>query len=332
MPGPLGTSTNDPIVDEGTLCRHASSTPGTTCQTKPSHQHRMPGFHHHRAPISHPPQGCACNRDITLDELRKVFVKQKRKVCERYLPHINSTCKTYGITTCLRKAHFLAQIGHESGELHYTAEELPEGKNESDVYDGYKGRGLIQITYLRNYKAYGKSVHHDFLKKHRKQLEQPAWATDSAGWYWTKGDGQDLSGLADKNDLLAITARVNGAFNGFEDRKKHLQSAFTTLKVRNCDTAGIGNQTFLPFKDSDIYSNIIQAFAWGCWNDQTAGKSGVDKSAEQQKQGYLRFLELSKQLGQTHGKGPMCCTIKGKHHHFAFSPEKMQSLATEGSK
>jgi hypothetical protein len=34
MPGPLGTNTNNPAVDEGTMCRQASSAPGTTCQTK----------------------------------------------------------------------------------------------------------------------------------------------------------------------------------------------------------------------------------------------------------------------------------------------------------
>jgi hypothetical protein len=78
---------------------------------------------------------CGCSRDISLDELCKVFSRQSRKKCEQYLPHINSTCRKYGITTCLRKAHFLAQVGHEPGELRYTAEVLRKGMKEFEVYD-----------------------------------------------------------------------------------------------------------------------------------------------------------------------------------------------------
>ncbi|MFZ4859447.1 MAG: glycoside hydrolase family 19 protein [Desulfuromonadaceae bacterium] len=267
--------------------------------------------------------GCACNREITLNELCKVFTKQKKKVCELYLPHINSTFENYDITTCLRKAHFLAQIGHESGELLYTAEVLGKGKKESGVYDGYKGRGLIQITWGKNYKAYGDEVGHDFLGEHRDDLTQPEWATDSAGWYWTSGSGKDLNDLADNNDLLAITARVNGGFNGFDDRKKILQLGFKILKVSTCKTAGIGNQVFRSFKESEIYNNIAHAFAWGCWNDPNTGKNGVLKSPEEQKNGYLRFLELNKEMVQKNLK------LKSR---YGFSPEKMLSLATEGTK
>jgi predicted chitinase len=271
-------------------------------------------------PIASQNLSCACDRDITLDELCKVFAKQKRKVCEQYLPHINATFRTYGISTCLRKSHFLAQIGHESGELLYAAEVLGKKVKEAEVYDGYKGRGLIQLTWGRNYKAYGKKVSHDFSGEHRKELDQPAWATDSAGWFWTSGGGQDLNALADKNDLLAITARVNGAFNGFEDRRTHLQLAQKTLKVNECKTACIGSQTFRPFKDSDCYNNIVQAFAWRCWNDLKSGKSGVARSAAEMKNGYLRFLDMTKDAGQKQWK---------LRHHFGFSPEKMLALATE---
>jgi predicted chitinase len=267
--------------------------------------------------------GCACGRGLTIDELCEIFAKQKRKVCQQYLAPVNSTVKRYSITTCLRKAHFLAQIGHESGELRYSAEVLKKGTNESAVYDGYKGRGLIQITYARNYMAYGKSVHHNFQGLHRRDLEQPAWATDSAGWYWTAGSGPDLNRLADKNDLLAITARVNGGFNGLEDRKVHLQSAMLTLQVHGCKASGCGDQHFRPFKDSDIYNNRIHSFAWGCWNDPASGKSGVVKSAEDLRAGYRRFLELSKESGQRN---------RAEHTHFGFSPEKMHELATEGLK
>jgi putative chitinase len=153
-------------------------------------------------------------------------------------------------------------------------------------------------------------------------LEEPEWATDSAGWYWTTGSSRNLNDLADKNDLLAITALVNGAFNGFEDRRKHLEAAISVLKVSGCKTSGIGNEKFRPFKDSDIYNKMILSFAWGCWNDPNSGKSGVDKSVEQRKLGYQRFLDLYNAL-----------TPAQQHHlksRYGFNPKKMISLATEG--
>jgi len=261
---------------------------------------------------------------MTLDELCAIFAQRKRGICEKYLPYLNATFKAYDISTCLRKAHFLAQVADESAELHYTSEILPKGKKESQVYDGYKGRGLIQITWKRNYKAYGGAVHHDFLGKHKKDLEKPEWATDSAGWYWTEGSSEDLNDLADKNDLLEITALVNGAFNGFEDRRKHFEAAKKALGVNDCTTANVGKDPYKAFKDSEVHDNRVQSFAWGAWNDPKAGKKGVVASADARKEGYLRYLELLKEL-EKEGK-------KETKHHFGFSPEKMKSLAEEGSK
>ena len=41
----------------------------------------------------------------------------------------------------------------------------------------------------------------------------------------------DSSSLNGQNDLLAITTHINGAFNGFEDRRKLLAAAFIHLKA-----------------------------------------------------------------------------------------------------
>lgn len=263
---------------------------------------------------------CACNRDLTIDELAKIYSKQSRQVCALYLPFINAAFKEYNINTCLRKSHFLAQLGHESGELRHTSEILRKGVKESDVYDGYKGRGLIQITYESNYRAYGKRVKRSFLGSDRTELEKPQWATDSAGWYWTSGSGKDLNCLADDNDLLAITAQVNGGFNGFEDRRKRLEKSFEVLNVRRCKNVVVTAQSFSPFPHSAIFNNRVYAFAWGCWNDTRTGKTGVVKSADERKLGYKRYLELSES-----GK-------KSNNSHYGFSPEEMLALAKEGAK
>jgi predicted chitinase len=270
---------------------------------------------------------CACNRDITLDELCSIYKAQKRSKCESFLPALNATFKAYGMNSCLRKAHFLAQVGHESGELTYVAETLPKGKKEADVYDGYKGRGLLQITYKKNYQAYGKVVNHDFTDDHRVDLEDPKWATDSAGNYWTTHNNVDLNGYADKNDLLAVTARVNGGYNGFADRLTHLKRGFTVLKVRDCPTVKIGKEDYVEFAKSDVYANDVYSFGWGCWNDPKGGKAGVKPQLPaDRKAGYARYLEFrALQL-----KLPVAQQPTKKH--YGFTVKEMDALAKEGVK
>ncbi len=44
------------------------------------------------------------------------------------------------------------------------------GKSESEVYDGYKGRGLMQITYKSNYEGYGKAINENFLGANKVRI------------------------------------------------------------------------------------------------------------------------------------------------------------------
>ena len=302
--------------------------------------------------LNYTPVSCACDRDITIDELCWIYPHQKRKKCEAYLPLLNNTFRNYNINTCLRKAHFLAQVGHESGELQYTAEGLAKGHTESKDYGGYKGRGLIQLTFKNNYTNYGAAVKLDFLDENRLDLEKPEWATDSAGWYWTSGvPNHDLNLLADKNDLLAITAFINGAFNGFSDRRKYLATAFSALKVGLCPNTNVGTEAFRKFKESECASHSLQAFAWGAWNDIKTAKAGVNpKNAEDRKEGYSRYLELKGPLekkptetpdhriptGHPHKPTPRPHQVPSKPkktaRHFGYTEDQMDSLAQDGSK
>lgn len=62
-----------------------------------------------------------CDKDITLDEIKKICIDDKGKclvsdlsMITAALPHLNKYRKKVGINTCVRKAHFLAQISQES--------------------------------------------------------------------------------------------------------------------------------------------------------------------------------------------------------------------------
>jgi putative chitinase len=120
-------------------------------------------------------------------------------------------------------AHFLAQVGHESGQLRYVLE-LASGKayegradlGNTSPGDGvrYKGRGLIQITGKHNYVLCGLALDLPLLDT-PELLEEPAYAAASAGWFW---HNKNLNALADLDDLVKVTKRINGGTNGMLDR------------------------------------------------------------------------------------------------------------------
>lgn len=146
-----------------------------------------------------------------------------------WLPLIQSACDEFGVSaTSLRMAAFLAQIGHESERLVYTSEiwgptaaQLAyEGRTDlGNTFPGdgslFRGRGLIQITGRRNYLLAAMGLELD-LSNHPELLEEPGNAARSAAWWWSN---RGLNALADQQQFITITRRINGGINGLEDRQ-----------------------------------------------------------------------------------------------------------------
>lgn len=137
------------------------------------------------------------------------------------------------INTPLRQAHFLAQLGHESGSLLYTAELASGAAYEGRIDLGntqpgdgprFKGRGLIQITGRTNYTNYGSDRGQDYITGVNPNLlaTDANIAADCSGWFWAT---RQLNELADNDDLLTITRRINGGTNGLDDRTNRLKLA-----------------------------------------------------------------------------------------------------------
>ena len=145
-----------------------------------------------------------------------------------FVPVLNAAMGHYQIIGPKRVAAFIAQIGHESGQLKYVkeiwgptaAQAKYEGRKDlgnTVAGDGskYRGRGLIQITGRANNMACGEALGLDLIKQ-PELLEKPQHACMSAAWFWaTKG----LSTLADPGQFDKITQRINGGQNGAADRQ-----------------------------------------------------------------------------------------------------------------
>ena len=185
---------------------------------------------------------------------------------EQWLDPLNETFDKYQINTPQRQACFLGQTLHESGNFKFTRENLnysakalmstwpsrfpdmdtamqyerqPE-KIASKVYLGrmgnetpedaakYIGRGLIQCTGKEAYQYCGEAIGVDLLAN-PELLEEPRYATLSAGWFWNK---KGLNALADEgtsDSFEVMTKRINGGLLGLDDRKSKMIEALKAL-------------------------------------------------------------------------------------------------------
>jgi putative chitinase len=120
--------------------------------------------------------------------------------------------------------HFTAQ---ESLEFAHDEERIANrvyggrlGNGSEDSGDGfrYRGRGLIHVTGRDNYAQAGRAVGVDLVAL-PDLASMPLYAGLIAGWYWRS---HGCNELADAGDYEAITKRINGGLNGWDDRQARL--------------------------------------------------------------------------------------------------------------
>lgn len=158
----------------------------------------------------------------------------------------------FGVNTKLRIAYFMAQAEHESNlkpieeNLNYSASGLrkifkkyfselesikyqrkPEqianivyanrmGNGDYNSGDGwkYRGRGLFQITGKNNYTNLSKDVNIDYVTNPDLLLNE-ADSVIAALWFWQKNN---LNKYADAEDVIGLTRKINGGYNGLAHR------------------------------------------------------------------------------------------------------------------
>ena len=167
-------------------------------------------------------QQIQANRHFTSYDLQRAGIEQI--YADKYVYWLNYYADEYGITTPLRKAHFLAQLAYESGAFKWPRE-LSSGsqyewrRDLGNVHAGdgmrFKGRGLIAYTGRWNYRALSRQLGVDLIAN-PSILEQPKYAVLSAYIFWRN---KNLNRLADADDILTITKRINGGLNGLRERR-----------------------------------------------------------------------------------------------------------------
>lgn len=192
--------------------------------------------------------------NITSEQLVKLGAK-KEDAYLKYGEALAEAMERFQINTPERISHFLAQVFHESGalsitneNLNYSAERLvavypkrfktieeakPFQRNKKALsellYQGFHGRGLIQLTHKYNYEECGKALGVDFINN-KELLEQPKYACLSACWFWDKHKLNKLADIGGEGRVQTITKIINGGYNGLEDRIKYYRKAKEIFK------------------------------------------------------------------------------------------------------
>ena len=182
-----------------------------------------------------------------------------------WVPALNDTFAKFGIATVRQQAAFIGQCAHECGNykileenLNYRAATLMKlwskrfptqeiansyeknpkkianmvysnrmGNRDEASGDGYRfrGRGCIQLTGHSNYFHAGQACGVDFVMN-PDLVATPQYAAMTAGWFWST---HGCNPLAENQDWIALTKKINGGIIGIDDRIKQTERAVAVL-------------------------------------------------------------------------------------------------------
>ena len=155
----------------------------------------------------------------------------------KIIADLNSCLQRYNITTNSRVRHFISQCSHESGAGRWTKElasgEAYEGRADlgnTQPGDGpkYKGGGYIQLTGRYNYTKFSQAIGDQEVVNQGVNYVATNYPWTSAGFWW---DNNKMNALCDTNPTVeAVTKRVNGGYNGLEDRRMYYNRCVQVFK------------------------------------------------------------------------------------------------------
>lgn len=125
-------------------------------------------------------------------------------------------------------AHMLAQFAHETGGFKDFTERLSLKRYTIDSERFlYRGRGMIQLTGKSNYKWIGGVRQLDYVNN-PELVSQPGESFYSAIEWWSR---MACNKLALQDNVTALTRRINGGFNGLDERVRYTKLFKEAMKV-----------------------------------------------------------------------------------------------------
>lgn len=196
---------------------------------------------------------------LTRNMLKQIAPNAKEEIIGPLVGYLDEYLPKYDINSYLRVCHFIAQAAHESAGFK-TLEEYASGadyEGRADLGnvkpgDGkrYKGRGIFQLTGRANYRVMGQKLGVD-LENKPELAADPLISVRTACEYW---NSRKLSIYADLDDVRTITRKINGGYNGFEDRKLYLSRAKAAIPK---DLAITSAKPIQPPVSSDLFANVV---------------------------------------------------------------------------
>lgn len=174
---------------------------------------------------------------ISLEQLKTIMpdaARMRGMTLSALRPHLNAAMAEFEVNTPARAAAFIAQLAHETGEFKWFREiwgptpqqekydpphALSAKLGNTQKGDGkkYRGAGAIQLTGKANFIKYGKALGID-LENNPALAALPETSFRVAGLFWRD---KNLNARADQGDFDTITLRINGGYNGSEERRRY---------------------------------------------------------------------------------------------------------------
>jgi predicted chitinase len=173
---------------------------------------------------------------VTKKQLAFIWGCSESLIETREVSELNKCLITFEITTLNRIRHFLSQTAHESGggrwKIELASGSAYEGRKDlgnTQPGDGprFKGAGYIQLTGRANYQAFANYTKDPRVMEGFSYVAE-VYPFTSAGFWWLNAK---MNSLCDTNPTVErVTLRVNGGYNGLEDRKKYYARCLAVIK------------------------------------------------------------------------------------------------------
>jgi putative chitinase len=187
-----------------------------------------------------------------------------------YAAALSAAMAAYHITSRFRIAHFLAQVGHESGGLTRLVEDMMYSTPgricatwpkrfplEADampfvrqpqalanrVYGGrlgnvfpndgwrFRGHGLIQVTGRTNHERLAHALGWGEAEDAPARLATPAGAALGSAWWWADAGLNEMADQGGGVMVEAVTRRVNGGLHGLAERRALFARVLNAMDV-----------------------------------------------------------------------------------------------------